>query len=545
SSMAMTMTSIKDHMQSVTEQMLATDEVGDEADTSISPLKSKLQQVEHIKLIYKRDHIRSHINELITNFDAELRCLRHDKFKMDVDMKNADLKEVTLFEELQLLKEFEKFENEMEEKVENKMMEKLQMMEKIEDVQIKLEFKKKDIDKLIEKDKLLNANFVASLGDNNKFAEYLMKVFKKRIKRSKKKSSDNEDSEDESDEDSDDDSDWSESEEESDSESGGLDLDVCPPGCDAAIYESACKLREKRLDIEESLSEEKRLKDLLNKELDMLQKKAKIIVAALKAAEDELEAFQLEKQRKLNELDVVVILKLHQILHISNASIAPDLTPCLVFESYNVVKLAHRIKELEQEKGMQKEQKKEARKKHLQLIKDRHRFETQIKQMQEQCDKMMMQKFGRIVDLEILETVTVNRQLEELKEKLRLLELQCARETAKWDTYIEDAKDEITRLIQENTDKLDQMNMLIVEKKSYEKDLDARQKALGSEYSGPRKTELIERKRLIQLVQLQAQEVEALKDEILLLSRKGGHILPPAQPPIPHSPHMRSTLPPI
>ena len=53
--------------------------------------------------------------------------------------------------------------------------------------------------------------------------------------------------------------------------------------------------------------------------------------------------------------------------------------------------------------------------------------------MQEQCDKMMMQKFGRIVDLEILETVTVNRQLEELKEKLRLLELQCARETAKWD----------------------------------------------------------------------------------------------------------------
>ena len=75
----------------------------------------------------------------------------------------------------------------------------------------------------------------------------------------------------------------------------------------------------------------------------------------------------------------------------------------------------------------------EARKKHVQLIKDRHRFEAQIKQMQDQCSKMMMQKYGRIVDLEILETVTVNRQLEELKEKLRLLELQCAHETAKWD----------------------------------------------------------------------------------------------------------------
>ena len=55
---------------------------------------------------------------------------------------------------------------------------------------------------------------------------------------------------------------------------------------------------------------------------------------------------------------MIVILKLHQILHISNASIAPDLTPCLVFEAHNVIRLAHRIKELEQEKGLQKEQKK-------------------------------------------------------------------------------------------------------------------------------------------------------------------------------------------
>jgi len=65
-------------------------------------------------------------------------------------------------------------------------------LSQIEDVQTKLEFKKKDIDKLLEKEKTLHANFVTSLGDNNKFAEYLMKVFKKRIKRSKKKSDDNE-----------------------------------------------------------------------------------------------------------------------------------------------------------------------------------------------------------------------------------------------------------------------------------------------------------------------------------------------------------------
>ena len=55
----------------------------------------------------------------------------------------------------------------------------------------------------------------------------------------------------------------------------------------------------------------------------------------------------------------------------------------------------------------------------------------------------------------------------------------------------------------------------------------------GSEFSGPKKTDLHERQRLIQLVHLQAQEIDALKEEITLLSRKGGHILPPAQPPLP------------
>ena len=57
----------------------------------------------------------------------------------------------------------------------------------------------------------------------------------------------------------------------------------------------------------------------------------------------------------------------------------------------------------------------------------------------------------------------------------------------------------------------------------------------GSEFSGARQTDIHEKQRLIQLVHLQAQEIEALKEEIVLLSRKGGHILPPAQPPMPPS----------
>ena len=98
---------------------------------------------------------------------------------------------------------------------------------------------------------------------------------------------------DDSDDESDDESDYSESEEESESETGGLDLDVCPIGCDQTIYDNTCMLREKRLDVEEALAEEKKNRDMLNKELESMQKRAKVIESSAKAAETDLEAFQV------------------------------------------------------------------------------------------------------------------------------------------------------------------------------------------------------------------------------------------------------------
>jgi hypothetical protein len=63
---------------------------------------------------------------------------------------------------------------------------------------------------------------------------------------------------------------------------------------------------------------------------------------------------QLEKQQKLNELDVVVSLKLHQIQYMINGILPQDLGQTLVFESNGVTRLQLRIKELEHEKHSQK-----------------------------------------------------------------------------------------------------------------------------------------------------------------------------------------------
>ena len=59
------------------------------------------------------------------------------------------------------------------------------------EVQTKLETKRKDIEKLQEKERAVEQQFRTTVGDN-KFADYLAKVFRKRIKRTKKKATEGE-----------------------------------------------------------------------------------------------------------------------------------------------------------------------------------------------------------------------------------------------------------------------------------------------------------------------------------------------------------------
>jgi len=65
---------------------------------------------------------------------------------------------------------------------------------------------------------------------------------------------------------------------------------------------------------------------------------------------------QLEKQHKLNELDIAVTLCLHQIEHVVNGAMPRNLSECLIFEAPALVKLRYRITELEQERIVQKHQ---------------------------------------------------------------------------------------------------------------------------------------------------------------------------------------------
>ncbi|OAF63823.1 hypothetical protein A3Q56_08470, partial [Intoshia linei] len=136
-------------------------------------------------------------------------------------------------------------------------------------------------------------------------------------------------------------------------------LDSCPIGCDINTYNNVVNLRKNRVDIEDILSEEKKNKDIISKELDILKKRQNNLTSVLEAIENELEAFQLEKQKSVNELGVVVPLYLDQLQCINDSedatTILPDdLSSCLIFDINNIEKLQRQIVILENEKFQQK-----------------------------------------------------------------------------------------------------------------------------------------------------------------------------------------------
>lgn len=81
--------------------------------------------------MYQQDRLLSKIEEMLSVFDADLRCLYYEKLKLDVDLKNADLRYITLFEEFLLLKEYEKHENLLGNKLAVKQQEKIDQQTKV------------------------------------------------------------------------------------------------------------------------------------------------------------------------------------------------------------------------------------------------------------------------------------------------------------------------------------------------------------------------------------------------------------------------------
>jgi hypothetical protein len=147
------------------------------------------------------------------------------------------------------------------------------------------------------------AEFKLLIPDSHTYAEQLFKIFKKKVKRNH--GGDMEDD----DEDYDDDGEDNDGDDDDDEEVE----DICPPGCDPNLYDRVIDAREKKVDIEEMITDLQRGIEDLKKTIERSKQREKQIVKDSLQTELEVQQFQLQKQIALNQITVVVPLKISQI----------------------------------------------------------------------------------------------------------------------------------------------------------------------------------------------------------------------------------------
>ncbi|KAM9388219.1 cilia- and flagella-associated protein 44 [Phaethornis superciliosus] len=489
-------------------------------------MELEILKKEKIKNLYLQETLIKKINALVTNFDAELRILRHKKLKLDIQMKIADLHYITCYEELLILKKLEKHENLLQDRVNTLISEQEAMQSELNSCLAEMEERRCEIVRLQECKKALYATFQASLGENNEFAHFLTKVLKKKIKCMENKDDGREaDEKDENEEENDEESSSGTDEEKSVSEDEFCDDSVCPENCNEALYQNTIELQHKRLDIKKALTEEKKDAANLRKKYNALDEKAKVVETSLGTAERELETFQWEKQQRMNDLYVVVPLKLHQVEYLVNGEMPNDFSQALVFTNHSLEYLQKRVVDLRNEKRMQRETYRKAQEQHKQLIQDKKAMEVEIRRLEEKCNDLMMKKFGRLVDFEAVQAHSANIHVAELEVQIMEKEYVHSQELKEWEGRILGLQHQLMKLTKENTSKLQQLNRFYLEKQQLETKLDSLKNNLGLEFQGIHTADINKKARLESQLKHTARGAALLREEINLLSRKDGCLI--------------------
>ncbi|VEL35548.1 unnamed protein product [Protopolystoma xenopodis] len=99
------------------------------------------------------------------------------------------------------------------------------------------------------------------------------------------------------------------------------------------------------------------------------------------------------------------------------------------------MRLRRRILQLEEEKKMQRRQLKDSKARLILLQKHKRLFQVvykrELERMTSKCDELMIQKFGKIDDMAVMELVMINPRLEELSTKMLVLQANMQKEQEK------------------------------------------------------------------------------------------------------------------
>lgn len=269
------------------------------------------EQIRNIELVYEKDQKKKEIDELIRVFDEEIREMQKEKYRLESDLKNAEMKFILFFEELILLKSMEGKDQRLTRSLAECRKQKGSILREINDISRQLKAREKEIAAIGEREQALKAKFHELCPERSEkydiIRPYFEKIIKRRPKREKIEKGDDEEDEDGEEEDDE------EVEEDDDEDEDDDENAIAGLAPEEYKIEEIDKLREERLELHD---EKQRISDgikALEDKRRKLEQYERAIKQDLTETEDEIQDFQSEKMSKLNELRVAIVMKMKQL----------------------------------------------------------------------------------------------------------------------------------------------------------------------------------------------------------------------------------------
>ncbi|EFN70133.1 WD repeat-containing protein 52 [Camponotus floridanus] len=411
--------------------------------------------------IYKQDCILRYAATSCENLDKKLNKLEHDRLDIVAESININLFLLTLRQEYIILRECETKESILHDQVNCKLEEIATIRQKIQIITDKIDVKIKEIANLRNQIKNIFLEYMNKINDN-KFRNFLHRIFKKKYKESKGEEEITTTTTETN-------SDDTNSIDTRESELVYFDENICPPGCDKKLYDLAFSMREKRYFCEHQIKDAQQIVETLHKEIQIETKKLKIIESNLKKNEDELNMFMLEKQKKLNNVDVTIIMKLHQLQYFEKSELSFKLHDCVLFDKNRLSKLYARIQELHKETLELHVKHKHARM-HLQRIQlDCNHMRVNNNNLKNEIKLKIINKFGQNVSLNKLYETIIRRMVYDIKANLNETTMYFTKRIKhEKESYAEELVI-LNKLIREHTQKLSFLTILVEEQSKLQK----------------------------------------------------------------------------
>lgn len=149
------------------------------AQAPLTDFERAMKTMQRKKLEHQKSKLQEDVSEMVDAFDEALGALKREKLKLEADIKVAEMQQLVNYQELVLLRDFDKKEVVLIQKKQGKDNERKDLLDKIGECNVKLDQKRVELEGLAAKRALVLADFDGLVPESDAFREPLSKIFLK------------------------------------------------------------------------------------------------------------------------------------------------------------------------------------------------------------------------------------------------------------------------------------------------------------------------------------------------------------------------------